>query len=201
MRIFKQVLHPPRFLSRLPPEMLHNLPVLPNQHQFLQRRNPAVALKFLGPVNAIVGGWSLNGIYTYQSGLPLTVKYNGDVFGSGTDNARPDLVCNPNQSSDGRNVDQPFFTTSCFVRQSPIRYGTAGRSTVIGPVIQNIDIGVLKNNRITERFTTQFRAEFFNFPNHPQWNPPNRFIDQAAFGLINSARDPRIIQLGLKLNF
>ncbi len=152
-------------------------------------------------LNAIVGGWSLNGIYTYQSGLPLTVKYNGDVFGSGTDNARPDLVCNPNQSSDGRTVDNPFFTTSCFVRQSPIRYGTAGRSTVIGPVIQNIDIGVLKNNRITERFTTQFRAEFFNFPNHPQWNPPNRFVDQAAFGLINSARDPRIIQLGLKLNF
>jgi len=55
---------------------------------------------FLGSVpsvvNKIVEGWSLNGIYTYQTGLPMTVKFNGDVFGSGTDNARPDLVCNPN---------------------------------------------------------------------------------------------------------
>ncbi len=159
---------------------------------------------FLGTVPAfldkVVGGWSLNGIYTYQTGLPLTVKFNGDVFGSGTDNARPDLVCNPNLASDARTVDK-FFATSCFPIQSPIRYGTAGRSTVTGPLIHNIDIGILKNTKITERVITQFRAEFFNFPNHAQWNPPNRFVDQAAFGQITSARDPRIIQLGLKVSF
>ena len=82
-----------------------------------------------------------------------------------------------------------------------MRYGTAGRSTVTGPLIHNIDVGILKNTAITERVMTQFRAEFFNFPNHAQWNPPNRFVDQAAFGQISSARDPRIIQLGLKLLF
>ncbi len=153
-----------------------------------------------GIVNKLVGGWSLNGIYTYQTGLPMTVKFNGDVFGSGTDNARPDLVCNPNLDSGARTVDR-YFDTSCFKIQSPLRYGTAGRSTVTGPIIHNIDIGILKNTAITERVMTQFRAEFFNFPNHAQWNPPNRFVDQAAFGQINSARDPRIIQLGLKLLF
>ena len=151
-------------------------------------------------LNKIVGGWSLNGIYTYQTGLPMTVKFNGDVFGSGTDNARPDLVCNPNLDSDARNVNR-YFATNCFAIQSPIRYGTAGRSTVTGPLLHNIDIGILKNTSITERINTQFRAEFFNFPNHPQWNPPNRFIDQAAFGQISSARDPRIIQFALKLTF
>ena len=151
-------------------------------------------------VNKIVGGWSLNGIYTYQTGLPMTVKFNGDVFGSGTDNARPDLICNPNLDSGGRSVTR-FFATNCFAIQSPIRYGTAGRSTVTGPLINNIDIGILKNTNITERVSTQFRAEFFNFPNHPQWNPPNRFIDQAVFGQISSARDPRIIQFGLKVIF
>lgn len=159
---------------------------------------------FLGNVPAlldkIVGGWSLNGIYTYQTGLPMTVKFNGDFFGSGTDNARPDLVCNPNLASDERNVGR-FFATNCFQIQSPIRYGTAGRSTVTGPLLHNIDIGILKNTNITERFVTQFRAEFFNFPNHPQWNPPNRFVDQAAFGQISSARDPRIIQFALKVSF
>jgi hypothetical protein len=151
-------------------------------------------------IGKIVGGWVLNGIYTYQTGLPMTVKFNGDFFGSGTDNARPDLVCNPNLSSGDRTVNR-FFATNCFQVQSPVRYGTAGRSTVTGPVLNNFDIGALKNTAITERVTTQFRAEFFNFLNHPQWNPPNRYIDQASFGVISSARDPRIIQFGLKLLF
>jgi hypothetical protein len=151
-------------------------------------------------VGKIVGGWLVNGIYTYQTGLPMTVKFNGDVFGSGTDNARPDLVCNPNLSSGQRTVDR-FFATNCFQVQNPIRFGTAGRSTVTGPVIHNVDIGLFKNTAITERVNTQFRAEFFNFPNHPQWNPPNRYVDQASFGVISSAKDPRIIQFGLKVMF
>ena len=151
-------------------------------------------------VGKIVGGWLVNGIYSFQTGLPMTVKFNGDVFGSGTDNARPDLVCNPNLASDERTVDR-FFKTSCFQIQNPIRFGTAGRSTVTGPVIQNLDAGFFKNTAITERIQTQFRAEFFNLPNHPQWNPPNRFIDQASFGVVSGARDPRIIQFGLKVLF
>ena len=151
-------------------------------------------------LSKIAGGWVVNAIYTYQTGLPMTVKFNGDVFGSGTDNARPDLVCNPNLGVSERTVDR-FFATNCFQMQSPIRFGTAGRSTVTGPVIHNVDVGVLKNTAITERVTTQFRAEFFNVPNHPQWNPPNRFIDQASFGVVSGARDPRIIQFGLKLLF
>ena len=148
----------------------------------------------------ILGGWSVNGIYTYQTGLPMTVKFNGDVFGSGTDNARPDLVCNPNLPSSESTLNR-FFAQNCYQIQSPIRYGTAGRSTVTGPLIHNVDIGVMKNTAIGDRVNTQFRAEFFNFPNHPQWNPPNRFIDQASFGVISSARDPRIIQFGLKVLF
>ena len=109
-------------------------------------------------------------------------------------------MCNPNLDAGARTVNR-FFDTSCYKIQSPIRYGSAGRSTVTGPLIHNIDIGILKNTAITERVNTQFRAEFFNFPNHPQWNPPNRFVDQAAFGQINSARDPRIIQFALKVLF
>jgi Carboxypeptidase regulatory-like domain/TonB-dependent Receptor Plug Domain len=148
----------------------------------------------------IVGGWVVDGIYTLQSGLPLTVKFNGDVFSSGTDNARPDLVCNPQLPRDKQTLDR-FFKTECFQRQSPIRFGTAGRATVIGPGINNFDIALMKNTRIGEKVNTQFRTEFFNAFNHPQLNPPNRFIDQAGFGVISSARDPRIIQFGLKLIF
>lgn len=151
-------------------------------------------------VGKVVGGWVLNGIYTYQTGLPMTVKFNGDVFGSGTDNARPDMVCNPNLDGGSRTVDR-FFDTSCFRIQSPIRYGNSGRAVVSGPVVNNFDVGVLKNTSFGERFNTQFRVEFFNLLNHAQWLPPNRFVDQAAFGVISSAKDPRIIQFGLKILF
>ncbi len=176
---------------RLSLATIYELPIGPGKHLL------GTAPKAVGKV---VGGWLVNGIYSFQTGLPLTVKFNGDVFGSGTDNARPDLVCNPNLSGDERTVDR-FFKTSCFQIQSPIRFGTAGRATVTGPVIQNLDFGLFKNTAITERIQTQFRAEFFNFPNHPQWNPPNRYIDQASFGVVSGARDPRIIQFGLKVLF
>ena len=89
-------------------------------------------------------------------------------------------MCNPNLPSGERTVDR-FFQTSCFQIQNPIRFGSAGRATGTGPVIQNLDVGFFKNTSITERIQTQFRAEFFNFANHPQWNAPNRFIDQASF--------------------
>jgi hypothetical protein len=153
-------------------------------------------------VGKFVGGWVFNGIYTYQTGLPITVKFNGDVFSSGTDNARPDLIqgCNPNLDRGVRTVNR-FFDTSCFRIQSPMRYGSAGRATVTGPVVNNLDVGVLKNTSISERINTQLRVEFFNILNHPQWLPPNRFIDNAAFGVISSAKDPRIIQFGLKILF
>ncbi len=151
-------------------------------------------------VGKVVGGWVLNGIYTYQTGLPMTVKFNGDAFGSGTDNARPDMVCNPNLDGDQRTVNR-FFDTNCFRIQSPIRYGNSGRGVVTGPVVNNFDVGVLKNTSFGERFNTQLRVEFFNLLNHAQWLPPNRFIDQGAFGVISSAKDPRIIQFGLKILF
>ncbi len=170
---------------------VYELPFGPNK-PFLTS-GPAALQKF-------VGGWVLDGIYTYQSGLPLTVKFNGDVFSSGTDNARPDLICNPNLPRGEQTLDR-FFKTECFQRQSPIRFGTAGRATVIGPVINNFDFAAMKNTRIGEKVNTQFRAEFFNALNHPQWDPPNRFIDQAGFGVVSSARDSRIIQFGLKLIF
>ncbi|HYR86049.1 MAG TPA: carboxypeptidase regulatory-like domain-containing protein [Terriglobia bacterium] len=171
--------------------VVYDLPFGPNK-PFLNG-GPAVWQK-------LAGGWVLDGIYTYQSGLPLTVKFNGDVFSSGTDNARPDQVCNPNLPGGEQTLDR-FFKTDCFKQQSPIRFGTAGRSTVTGPGINNFDLAVMKNTQIGEKVNTQFRAEFFNALNHPQWNPPNRFIDQAGFGVISSARDSRIIQFGLKLIF
>jgi hypothetical protein len=70
-----------------------------------------------------------------------------------------------------------------------------------GPGTIAIDLGVRKDTRITEKVNLQFRAEFFNLPNHPNFNPPQKRLGNTLFGRVTSARDPRIIQFGLKLAF
>ena len=153
-----------------------------------------------GVLNGFIGDWQLNGILSLQSGYPITVRRSGDPLSIGTDGAvRPDMVCNPNLPRGQRTVDR-FFDTACFVAP-PDRFGNAGRSTVIGPGINSWDLAMFKAFRIRESVSLQFRAEFFNAFNHPDWGIPGRDVGAGGLGLINSASDPRIIQFGLKLLF
>jgi hypothetical protein len=71
-----------------------------------------------------------------------------------------------------------------------------------GPGYANFDLGVMKRFQIVERLNTQFRVEMFNALNHPNFNNPFASVNTPSrFGRIESAKDPRIIQLGLKLIF
>ena len=76
-----------------------------------------------------------------------------------------------------------------------------------GPGISNFDFSILKETRINERFNTQFRAEFFNIANHAQFTSVDGDISDGdvqnggTFGKVLRARDPRLIQLALKLIF
>ena len=154
-----------------------------------------------GILKKLIGGWATDAIVQLQSGLPMTPQHQGDVGSMGTDQAlRPDLACNPNLPRGEQTVER-FFNTDCLVRQVPMRYGTAGRSVIIGPGTIGIDLGVRKDTPITEKVNLQFRAEFFNLPNHPNFTPPNNRLGNTLFGRVTSARDPRIIQFGLKLAF
>ncbi len=159
-----------------------------------------------GIVEHLIGGWQLNGIVSLQSGFPLTIRRSGDPLGIGTDGAvRPDQICNPTLSESERtanpaNGNVTFFNGSCFVEPAN-RFGNAGRSTVIGPGTNTVDLAVFKNLRIRENMQLQFRSEFFNAFNHPNWGQPTRDLGNNNFGLATSARDPRIIQFGMKLIF
>jgi hypothetical protein len=151
-------------------------------------------------MNRVIGGWQVNGILTLQSGYPITVRRSGDPLGIATDGAvRPDMTCNPNLPAGEQTINR-FFRTDCFSAPSD-RFGNAGRSTVIGPGINNWDMAVFKNFMITEQVRLQFRSEFFNAFNHANWGMPGRDVGAAGLGVINSAADPRIIQFGLKLSF
>ena len=154
-----------------------------------------------GVLKQIIGGWATDGIVQLQSGLPMTPQHTGDVGSMGTNQAlRPDLVCNPNLPR-GEQIVEKFFRTECLALQTPMRYGTAGRSVIDGPGRIGIDLSLRKNFVFSERANLQFRTEFFNAFNHPNFMPPNKLLGNAAFGRVTSARDPRIIQFGAKLAF
>ena len=130
----------------------------------------------------------------------MTPQFSGDIGQMGTNQAlRPDLVCNPNLAP--KTVDR-FFNTSCLVQQNPIRYGNSGRAVITGPGMIGIDLAARKNFTFrSEKWRLQFRSEFFNAVNHPNYNPPGKLLGNSSLGRITSARDPRIIQFGLKLAF
>jgi hypothetical protein len=154
-----------------------------------------------GAVDHLIGGWAINGIATLQSGYPLTIRRSGDPLGIGLENSvRPDLVCNPNFARGERTLGE-FFRTDCFAIPPPGHFGNAARGVVTGPGTNSWDLVVLKNFAIRESMRLQFRSEFFNAFNHPEWGVPGRDMGASSFGVVSSAGDPRIIQFGLKLMF
>jgi len=163
-----------------------------------------------GWMRTAFGDWQVGGIWTLESGSPFTVNLTSDNATNGEPAAtqsniseRPDLVCDPNS---GPKTPAQWFNTSCFTLPAASTYGNAGRSIVTGPGIDNFDATFQKNFALRESMQLQFRADIFDFFNHPNFNQPNRFFQaQGAtpftFGKITSAQDPRVTQFSLRLAF
>ena len=95
-----------------------------------------------------------------------------------------------------------MVNTSAFSTPTIGTLGNAGRGSLRGPPTNQLDFAVYKNFTIGETADAlQFRAEFFNATNHPQWRIPNRIQNNATFGVISRARDNRQIQFAIKLRF
>ena len=126
---------------------------------------------------------------------------------TGVGRDRPDFTgadIHAAQLDSGRSHDEmrrKFFDTSLFVQNPEGTFGNTGKYVLLGPRLFNTDLGVLKNTRIGERAAVQFRAEFFNLFNNVNFKLPNSRLTSSAFGRINAAFDPRIIQFGLKMVF
>jgi len=148
---------------------------------------------------ALLGGWQMSGIATFQSGLPFSVTVSGDraLVGGGTQ--RPNLVGRPHDGR-GNSLDR-YFNTAAFELQPAGAFGNAARNAVRGPGVNNWDFSVFKNLKWQERWKLQFGAEFFNVFNHPQFEGVGGVLGSATYGRVTSARDPRIVQLRAKLSF
>jgi Carboxypeptidase regulatory-like domain/TonB dependent receptor len=163
---------------------------------------PRTSLK--GVAGALVNGWGLTGLTTWRSGFPFSIVSGVDNSFSGVGLDRADYIGGNASLDSGRahgQLTQQFFNTAVFVPNAVGTFGNSGKNILRAPRFFDTDLGLLKQNRITERISSQFRAEFFNVFNHVNFNGPSNNVSSSAFGRITSAGDPRILQLAMKLIF
>jgi Carboxypeptidase regulatory-like domain len=156
------------------------------------------------PLRWVLGNWEASGLTTWESGLPFNILTGGNNSLSAVGNDRPNVVGNPRLPS-GRSTAQTnaqFFNTAAFVTNAIGQFGNAGRNLLTGPSYADVDTGIFKNIRFTERFSFQFRTEIFNLFNHPNFGPPVVTESSPAFGQIQSTvGTAREIQFGGKFIF
>ena len=162
-------------------------------------------------VKAVTNGWQVNGIVRYWGGTPLTITSNGNPgtlgggpranYIGGTD------IKNPNPS------ELDYFNVFAFARPLEGSLGNTGEGILRGPNIRQWDISMIKTTTFYERVNVQLRFETFNTFNQVQWagintglNVPNpntapTAATRGTFGQVNSTRDPRTLQLGIKVLF
>jgi len=157
-----------------------------------------------GPAGKLLNGWALNSMVVWQSGFAMTISSGRDNSFTGVGRDRADFLGGTaGLSSDRSHGDMVagFFDTSKFTANAVGTFGTSGRNNLRGARFFNTDLGVVKNTTVTERFSVQFRAEFFNVFNNVNFRQPTTNAASAQFGRITAANDPRILQFALKTIF
>jgi len=152
-----------------------------------------------GVIGKVLGGWEISGITTFQSGQPTGLGVSGDLSGTGQ-GARPIWVSNPNLPKSERTMTRWFNTQAITVPPSGT-WGNLGRNVLVGPGLNNWDLALSKNFKLREGIRLQFRSEFFDAFNHPQFSGLSTTYGSGNYGYVTSARAPRVIQLGLRLSF
>jgi hypothetical protein len=151
-----------------------------------------------GPAAYALGGWQVNGINTFQTGLPFTPTLNSPTVNTGT-GSRPNRIGEGTVSNP--TVDK-WFDPAAFTTPAQFTFGNSGRNILYGPGRVNFDFSVFKEFPVTERLKLQFRTEFFNLFNTPQFDLPIAAIGAGNAGTITAiVGTPRQIQFGLKLVF
>jgi hypothetical protein len=175
----------------------------------------------------LLGGWEISGVSSFVSGTSMSVTQNVDPFActaaasgmcatgsaAGTGLRGLGLVNNTGGAPWDTNLraDQvapikmtkthgAWFSTSSFT-PAVGHFGTEHAGALLGPGMQKWDLATIKNLKIGERVKFQLRGEYFNAFNHANWATVDANYEDAAFGQVTSTHEPRIIQVGAKLNF
>ena len=174
-----------------------------------------------GPFDLIANGWQTSGIFFAQNGLPFTPTIAGDSLGlKGTAPYNVPNRITSGACGSGVNSRRAvgYINLNCFTFPSAnpdgtTVYGNAGRNSLIGPRLSDLDFSMMKNTRLSsakDNLNLQFRAELYNILNHSNFSPPiaNRTVFTAAGAPVGTAGNitttvttNRQIQFGLKLIF
>jgi hypothetical protein len=158
----------------------------------------------------IAGGWEFSPIFTWQSGLGLTINQAQVLNLGGERRSRPNRIASGSLPEGQRNVDR-WFDTNAFVALSATpgtvgfvpnqAFGNSGVGILRGPGLVNLDFNLNKSFRVTETNSLQLRAEFFNAFNHANFGVPGVTAGTGFGQIVNTATEARIIQFALKYRF
>jgi len=150
-------------------------------------------------VKHLVGGWQVSSIAYLRTGTPFSPSFTATQ--TGWRGGRPSVVAGAPLYPSEPTLDQ-WFNPAAFTTPAPFTYGNAARNLLFTPGDIVIDMSVLKDFSLYERFRVQFRGEFFNMPNHPNWGGPGSNISTAStVGKITGRGDQRQVQFGVKILF
>jgi hypothetical protein len=161
-----------------------------------------------GVKDKVVAGWGVDGVSTFQKGFPLKFSdANPSALAAlslGTGTIRPNVV--PGCAKGGPRTTAQWFNKACFADPAPYTFGNEPR---VDPTLRQAgvnawDFSLFKKTYFgpDNKLDLEFRTEFFNMFNHPQFGPPNTGLGNSGFGQVTSTvNSPRLIQFGLKFAF
>jgi hypothetical protein len=155
----------------------------------------------------LMNGWEVTSLATWHSGFPFQIFSGQDNSFSGVGLDRADFIgtsISQTRLDPGRShgqLIQEYFNPAVFAPNAIGTFGDSGKNILRGPGMFSTDFGVLKNTKVTEHTSVQFRAEFFNLFNNVNFGTPDNSIADSTVGQITSAGSPRILQFALKLLF
>ncbi|MDX1978766.1 MAG: TonB-dependent receptor [Bryobacteraceae bacterium] len=154
--------------------------------------------------NFVIGGWQLNGIINFRSGLPFTIATAGDLADVGTGGQRANATGSKPVKLDPRVSGLRGLDPAAYSLPARGTFGSAGRNTQPGFGVNQWDASLSKNfplPMLGEAGRLQLRFEWFNLFNHTQFFNPNATFNTPVFGLVTGAADPRILQIAGRLQW
>ena len=160
-------------------------------------------------VGRVLGGWQITGSTFMRSGTPLWPTRGDDIAGVGDNFQQPfNQVGDPKNGANGQfsagvTADTNYwFNPAAFARPASGTFGNAPRNQIYNPGEYQWDIALFKNVNLRAKHSLQFRAEVFNFPNHPNWGGADSNPESRTFGrVIGKDGNRRDIQLSLRYLF
>ena len=153
-----------------------------------------------GLFGAVVNDWQNQGVLIAQTGIPYTISYGNDSAATGIGGDFADFVPGQTVSPSHRSVSE-YFNPAAFTNAADGTYGNTSRNFLTGPSRVDLDFSLFKEFPLYEHGKLQFRSEFFNLFNHPNFGTPDGGVGDGSFGQLTSAADGRIVQFALKYIF